>query len=71
MIPRVSVLIWHHNLRLKQDVVPGRAIPGWFKATEPGNFGIGCAELCGVGHGVMAANLVVQTPEEFEAWMKK
>ena len=62
---------WSPNLRLKQDVVPGRAIPGWFKATELGNFGIGCAELCGVGHGVMAANLVVQTPEEFEAWMKK
>jgi hypothetical protein len=34
--------------------------PRWFDANKTGEFGIGCAELCGSGHGVMAATLVVE-----------
>src|SRR3972149_3041184 len=31
------------NLRLKQDMVPGRAIPAWFEGTKPGQDEIPCA----------------------------
>jgi len=62
---------WAPNLRLKQDVVPGRAITGWFEPTRTGTFGIGCAELCGTGHGVMGATLIVQSQSDFDNWLKK
>ncbi|MFO7303368.1 MAG: cytochrome c oxidase subunit II [Acidobacteriota bacterium] len=55
--------------RLKQDAVPGRAILGWFRPTRTGEFDIQCAEICGIGHGLMPARLIVRTPEEHRAWM--
>jgi cytochrome c oxidase subunit 2 len=55
--------------RLKQDAVPGRIITGWFKPTLRGQFDIQCAEMCGLGHGVMAAHIRIETPEEHEQWM--
>ena len=62
---------WIPNLRLKQDVVPGRVIPGWFKATKVGKYGIGCAQMCGVGHTVMGGTLIVHTKEDYETWLQK
>lgn len=62
-----SVPTW----RLKQDAVPGREIKGWFKATVPGTFDIQCAEICGVAHGIMAARVVVDTPEDYAKWVAK
>ncbi len=56
------------ELRVKQDAVPGMMIPIWFDATEPGEFQIGCAELCGSGHYRMRASVTVHTPEDFRAW---
>ena len=55
--------------RLKQDAVPGREITGWFEATQTGEFGIQCAEMCGIGHGIMAARIFIETPEEHRAWV--
>jgi cytochrome c oxidase subunit 2 len=60
-----SVPTW----RLKQDAVPGRVILGWFEATLTGEYGIQCAEMCGIGHGIMGARLFVETAEEHAAWM--
>ena len=60
---------WVPNLRLKQDAVPGRTIAGWFDANKPGQYGIGCAELCGSGHGIMGATLIVHSGEEYEKWV--
>ena len=56
--------------RLKQDIIPGRVVTGWFKATQAGTFDIQCTEICGIGHGMMAARIVVDTPEEHAAWIK-
>lgn len=56
--------------RLKQDVIPGREITGWFKATETGVFDLQCAEICGVAHGIMAARVVVHSPEAYAKWVK-
>jgi cytochrome c oxidase subunit 2 len=55
--------------RLKQDVVPGRTITGWFKPTKPGEYDIQCAEICGIGHGVMAARMTIASPEDHKKWM--
>ena len=55
--------------RLKQDAVPGRAIDGWFTATQTGTFDVQCAEICGIGHGLMPAHLHVRTAAEHQAWM--
>ena len=55
--------------RLKQDVIPGRVITGWFQATQTGSFDIQCAEICGIGHALMPARIVVETAPEHTAWM--
>jgi cytochrome c oxidase subunit 2 len=57
-------------LRLKQDVVPGlRGNRAWFQATQTGEFEVACAELCGLGHYRMRGRLIIETQEEFDAWL--
>ena len=55
--------------RLKQDAVPGRTITGWFHPTKTGTFDIQCAEICGIGHGVMAGRIHVQNAADHAAWV--
>ena len=55
--------------RLKQDAVPGRVIKGWFKPTRTGEYDLQCAEICGIGHGVMAARIIIHPPGGAAAWM--
>ena len=57
------------EFRVKQDAVPGMHITAWFQATKTGEFEIGCAELCGMGHYKMRARVFVHTPEEYNAWL--
>jgi cytochrome c oxidase subunit 2 len=59
------------EFRLKQDLVPGMRIPIWFEANRTGTFEIGCAQLCGLGHYRMKGEVVVDTPEQFEAWKQE
>jgi cytochrome c oxidase subunit 2 len=54
--------------RLKQDAVPGMHIMAWFQPTKTGEYEIGCAELCGMGHYRMRARVFVHTPEDYKAW---
>jgi cytochrome c oxidase subunit II len=56
--------------RLKQDIVPGRVITGWFKATAPGTHDILCAEICGIAHGIMGGQIVIETPAQHAAWVQ-
>jgi len=57
--------------RLKQDAVPGRTITGWFKATRVGTHDVQCAEMCGIGHGIMMGRIYIETPEQHAAWYKE
>lgn len=59
------------NLRLKQDVVPGRRIPAWFEVPSPGTYPIACTELCGFGHYTMGGTLIVQSEADFRTWLKE
>ena len=55
--------------RLKQDAIPGRVISGWFEATGTGEYDIQCAEICGIGHGIMLGKIYIETPEQHAAWI--
>lgn len=57
--------------RLKQDAIPGRIITGWFEATKTGSFDIQCAEICGIGHGLMPAKIVIESSEQHAAWVEQ
>ncbi len=59
------------NFRLKQDLVPGREIEGWFQATKPGTYELPCAELCGFGHSGMKGYLYVHPDDEYGRWVKE
>ncbi|MBI5836844.1 MAG: cytochrome C oxidase subunit II [Candidatus Eisenbacteria bacterium] len=56
--------------RLKQDAVPGRVITGWFRATRTGVHDIRCSQICGVAHGIMSAEIEIQSQEQHAAWMR-
>ncbi len=57
-------------LRIKQDTVPGLAIPLHFKAMKTGEYEIACAELCGLGHYKMKGYLMVMEEAQYRAWLK-
>jgi cytochrome c oxidase subunit 2 len=56
------------QFRLKQDAVPGREIPTWFKALKAGKYELPCAELCGFGHSGMRGWVYVQEQADYDAW---
>jgi cytochrome c oxidase subunit 2 len=76
-----SVFLPH--FRLKMDAVPGMPTKFWFVPTkttaemqnETGNpnfvYELACTEICGRGHFAMRAILVVDEPEDYEAWVAK
>lgn len=55
--------------RLKQDAIPGRSITGWFHPTQVGTYDVQCAEICGIGHGVMGGRIVVEDAAQHAAWV--
>jgi len=57
------------DFRVKQDAVPGMVIPVWFEPTATGEYTLGCAELCGLGHYRMRGSVTVHEVEAFDSWM--
>jgi cytochrome c oxidase subunit 2 len=55
--------------RMKTDVVPGLRSQLWFEPTKVGKYEIGCAQLCGIGHSKMRADVFVDTPEDYKTWL--
>jgi cytochrome c oxidase subunit II len=55
--------------RLKQDALPGRTITGWFRPNKVGTYDIQCTQMCGLGHGLMAGRIIVDTPQDHAAWL--
>jgi cytochrome c oxidase subunit 2 len=56
------------ELRFKQDLVPGMQIRAWFEATRAGDYVVGCAELCGLGHYRMKGAMTVHTADSWTTW---
>lgn len=59
------------HMRMAQDAIPGQIIPMWFKPIKTGNYEVVCGQLCGLGHYGMKGMLVVDNPEEYQAWLKE
>jgi cytochrome c oxidase subunit II len=59
------------NARQKVDAIPGRLTRMWVELTQPGNYDIVCAEMCGTFHYRMQAYMTVYTQEEFNEWMSE
>lgn len=69
------------HFRMKMDAVPGTPTTMWFTPTkttkqmkeETGNpdfvYEISCDQMCGKGHWSMRGTIIVETQEEFDAWM--
>ncbi|MFN8292005.1 MAG: cytochrome c oxidase subunit II [Chitinophagaceae bacterium] len=69
------------HFRMKMDAVPGTPTTMWFTPTkttkqmieQTGNpnfvYEISCDQMCGKGHTGMRGTIVVETQEEFDAWM--
>ncbi len=61
---------WVPRLAGKTDLIPGQTNQMWFETREHGLFLGQCAEYCGTQHAGMLLRVVVDTPEEFEQWLK-
>src|SRR5947208_17186528 len=59
------------HMRIAQDAIPGQIIPMWFKPIKTGTYEVVCGQLCGLGHYSMKGALVVDTPEDYQAWLKE
>jgi cytochrome c oxidase subunit 2 len=59
------------SMRIAQDAIPGEVIPLWFKPIKAGSYDIVCGQLCGLGHYAMKGTLVVDTPSDYQAWLKE
>lgn len=59
------------HMRAAQDAIPGTIIPMWFTPVKTGAYEIICGQLCGLGHYSMKGSLVVDTPEDYQAWLKE
>ncbi|OGR85330.1 MAG: hypothetical protein A3J74_05365 [Elusimicrobia bacterium RIFCSPHIGHO2_02_FULL_57_9] len=58
------------EFRIKQDAVPGMVIPVWVEPTKAGIYEIACAQLCGFAHSLMRADAIVQSAQDYDAWIK-
>jgi cytochrome c oxidase subunit II len=57
------------EFRVKKDVVPGITTDLVFTPSRVGTYQVICAELCGVGHAVMRARVIVMEPAAYAAWL--
>ena len=57
------------EMRVKQDIIPGYTGSTRFQPSRLGTYEIACAELCGLGHYMMRGQLVISSPEDYQAWL--
>jgi cytochrome c oxidase subunit 2 len=69
--PEIDVIHswWIPALGGKIDAIPGVVNETWFQAKRTGVFRGQCAELCGIQHAVMLAEVEVLPAAEFDAWL--
>jgi cytochrome c oxidase subunit 2 len=69
--PDVIHSFWVPEFRIKQDLVPGIETAYRITPSELGTYKVRCAELCGTSHSYMESPVIVQTQDEFDAWIKE
>src|SRR5919106_381915 len=60
---------WVPEWRVKKDAVPGQPTSVVATPDREGSYEVICTELCGIGHSTMRAPVVVESQEEFDAWI--
>ena len=62
---------WVPEFRVKQDVLPGANLVKELRInpTLIGNYKVRCAELCGGAHAAMVRPVIVQSQQDFDAWV--
>jgi len=61
---------WVPKLAGKVDMIPNNDNTMWFQSNEEGIFYGQCAEFCGESHALMRFRVVVDSKEEFDAWVE-
>ncbi len=61
---------WVPELHGKLDLIPGRVNTLVIQADRAGDYLGVCAEFCGIQHAKMGFVVVVEPPEQFEAWLQ-
>jgi cytochrome c oxidase subunit 2 len=61
---------WIPELAGKRDVIPRHVNHIWFTPEMPGTYTGQCAELCGTSHARMGFRVIVDSPEDFRAWVE-
>ncbi|MFN2201328.1 MAG: cytochrome c oxidase subunit II [Caldilineaceae bacterium] len=60
---------WIPEMRMKQDLVPGKETTLVFTPTLIGEYKLRCAELCGLSHYSMLATVRIVSQEDYDAWL--
>jgi cytochrome c oxidase subunit 2 len=60
---------WVPEFRVKQDLVPGSVEFLRITPTVEGNYKVRCAEICGLSHTYMLADVRVVSQAEFDSWV--
>jgi cytochrome c oxidase subunit II len=61
---------WVPEFRQKQDAVPGEVTRLGITPTKTGKHTLICTELCGLGHALMRAPVVVMSKDGFQRWAR-
>ena len=61
---------WIPQLAGKTDLIPNRVNQLWMDPHRPGVFLGQCAQYCGTQHAKMLQRVSVDTPDEFDAWIR-
>jgi len=56
--------------RIKHDVLPGRYVRMWFKATRTGTYHLLCGQYCGDLHSRMVGSIIAMSDTDYEAWLQ-
>ncbi len=62
---------WVPEFRVKQDLVPGRTTTLRITPTKLGDYKVRCAEICGLSHTNMLADVQVVTTSGFNSWVEE
>jgi cytochrome c oxidase subunit 2 len=60
---------WVPEFRVKQDLVPGQVTELRITPDREGSYKVRCAEICGLNHTIMVAEVEVVSQAEFDQWI--
>jgi cytochrome c oxidase subunit 2 len=66
----VNHSFWIPQLAGKTDLIPSQVNTMWMDPQKPGLYLGQCAQFCGSQHALMLLRVYVDTPEQFDAWIK-